>query len=277
MRRAITLVLCLASLSPLSCFASTPLSNTPATEAQLAHLFKSTKPELYYCQPGIYDDTGNLDGDWGQPPSPGRITSAAWDIGNNLYLYAYQLSNPNWLEGTAFLGAWDVAVSGHSGYLSIPLRQMHVIPIDYDGDQALDTSFHLTDHSCSADFASDGYDCAPLTGALSVFTTGPDPCAYSLSDYYVTYPGGPGYPDGVSNDEIVEALEFNDGAQGRANFAVEYDPLCCAHGIFASTQIFGFVTDAPPDLRRRPLPWRHDFRHSDRRPCSQSTARAWHL
>src|SRR5262249_22151548 len=89
-------------------------------------------------------------------------------------------------------------------------------------------------------FAKDDEDCAPFTGAFSVFTTGADPCARSWSDYYITYPGD------VSNDAIADAFEDYDGTEVSANFAVQYDHYCCAHGIFRSSQVFGFVTDAPP-------------------------------
>jgi pimeloyl-ACP methyl ester carboxylesterase len=238
--RLIWIALCSLTIAPAWCFAQTPLTNTPVTEAQIAHLFTSrTTPVLYYCQTGIFDDLGNLDGDWDQPASPGRITSAAWDIGGNRYLYAYQLSNPNNLdENVPYLGAWDVAIFGHST-LRIPLRHKNIVPVDYDGDQTLDTSFRLTDHACSSIYEA-GNECTPLTGPLSVFTTGTEPCSRSWSDYYREYQGG------VSNDEIVDAFVSFAPAGLHAEFAVEFDPLCCAHGIVASTQVFGFVTDAPP-------------------------------
>ena len=55
------LVLCLALLLPGWSAAQTPLSNTEVTEAQIAHLFTSQQPVLYYCQTGIYDDQ------WAEP------------------------------------------------------------------------------------------------------------------------------------------------------------------------------------------------------------------
>jgi hypothetical protein len=216
---------------------------TNATEAQIANLFTSQqlmKPLLYVCQTGIYDDLGNLDGDLGHPPSPGRITSAAWDLGDNRYLYAYQLSNPNGLDDDAgFDGGWDVGVFGHSSGLRIPLRRKQIIPVDYNGDQVLDTSFRTTDFACNAMYHPPG-DCAPFTGPFKVFTAGTDDCARSWSDYIIDY-------GGVSNDEIVDAFVNLDAAGLSAEFAVEYDPAGEVHGVARSTQVFGFVSDAPPD------------------------------
>src|SRR5262245_16926286 len=234
------LALCLATIWPSWSSAQTPLSNTPVTEAQISHLFTSNKLVLYHCQEGILDDLGNRDGGWGEPASPGRIISAAWDIGGNRYLYAYQLSNPNWLEGNDdFNGGWDVALDGFSTF-RIPLGPKQIIPVDFDGDNILDTSFHTTDHACDVLEDQPNPGCAPFTGPFSVFTAGTNNCGRSWSDYYIDY-------GGVSNDAIVSGYIDYSLSTGGAHFRVQYDPFCCAYGIFHSTQVFGFVTDAPPD------------------------------
>ena len=230
---------CLVTLWPALAFGQSPLSNTEATAAQMAHLFVKQNPVLYFCQEGVLDDLGNLDGDWGQGPTLGRITSAAWDVGGNRYLYAYQLTSIPGVDGGDPYGNWDVAVSGHSSGLKIPLRHKQVIPVDFDGNGTMDTSFRLTDHACSADIAQGRTDCAPLQGAFSVFTTGPDACAHSFSDYYVVNGANP-------HDGIVNPRATFDVGGNSAEFFAQYDPLCCAHGIIGSTQIFGFVSDAPP-------------------------------
>ena len=238
----ICIAVCLGVILPHASLAATPLSNTAATELQLAGLLPSYVPVLYYCQSGIYDDLGNLDDEpgWYQPPSAGRIVSAAWALPDHKYLYAYALNDPNWLEPyTDNYGTWDVAIEGHSGYISIPLGQLHVIPTDFDNDTILDTSFHITDHACSAIYNDP--NCSPFLGPLAIFTTGPDVCNHYNSDYYIDY-------GGVSNDAVTVAQEAFDGTQVLAQFAMQYDPYCCAHGIFASTQIFGFVSNAPPSL-----------------------------
>lgn len=249
MRKLSLFALCLVATWPGWSSAQTALTNTSVTEAQIVHLFAKQEPILYYCETGstpILDDLGDLDGDWPDPPgpSPGRITSAAWDIGGNRYLYAYQLTNAPGIDGSPDpFGNWDVAVVDHSSGLRIPLRHKQVIPVDYDGNNVLDTSFRLTDHACSQFIAdiSEDFDCTPFTGPFKVFTAATDSCSRSWSDYYVTYSGE------VSNDEIVSPIA-NFGAGGNsAEFFVEYDPLCCAHGIVASSQVFGFVADAPPD------------------------------
>jgi len=238
---------CLAATWPVPSAAQTALTNTSVTEAQITQLVTAPKPILFFCDTGISDDLGNLDGDWDQPPSPGRIASAAWDIGGGRYLYAYQLSNSCTMdENSDCFANWDVAVFDHMTGLRVPLRHKQIIPFDFDGDHVLDTSFRTTDHACSAEIAQ-YYDCTPFSGPFSVFTSGTETCGHSWSDYYVTYPGGPGYPDGVSNDEIVSPVANFVAAGNNAEFFVEYDPLCCAHGIYASTQVFGFVSDAPPD------------------------------
>jgi len=230
--------LCVTAIWPGWSSAQTPLTNTPVTEAQIAHFFTSQKPVLYFCQTGILDDLGNLDGGWGEPPSPGRITSAAWDIGDNRYLYAYQLTNPNFLDDNVpFAGGWDVAVFGHSNGLRIPLGHKQITPVDFDGDQLLDTSFRTTDHACNALFDQPNPGCAPFTGPFKVFTVGADDCARSWSDYYTF---------GEQNDAIVDAFVNFNPAGLSAEFAVQFNPFCCAYGIFRSTQVFGFVTDAPP-------------------------------
>ena len=231
---------CLLALWPCWAFAATPLSNTPATEADIANLFISPElytPVLYHCQTGILDDEGNLDGVWQEGPSPGRIASAAWAIGGNRYLYAYQLSNPNFIEGNGdHSGGWDVAIDGFSKF-SIPMRHRRVIPVDFDGNQTLETSFRTTDHACSAVLNEPG--CAPFTGPFAVFTNGTQPCQTSWSDYYIDY-------NGASNDAIVKAFVEYSSSGDSVQFAAQHDPYCCAFGIVRSTQVFGFVTDAPP-------------------------------
>lgn len=113
----------LASGSPAAALSPGPLSNTGVLDSQINALLVGATLSANVNAAGVSDGVD----------CSGHVESAAWQLSNGKFLYAYYLK-------CACLPNWDV---GHvSGGLRVPLNGNDLIPTDFNGDGTLDTSFH---------------------------------------------------------------------------------------------------------------------------------------